>query len=159
MSKQSISLNAAADRPFLMFPKDEWFAVNNRTCSGINIKGRQIVLLENVIIKCFIIDLFNFGGKFPVIHHKVMETVEHFIFILPGSQSCLFVNDINKLTAIVVPDFSMNNGITQVQNKFQQIKGGHPVEIVLIDQIPVFPVGIDFPTVGLFIIDDFNFTV
>ena len=116
-------------------------------------------MLKDMIIKCFIIDLFNFGGKLPVIHHKVVETVEHFIFILPGSQGCFFVNDINKLTAIVVPDFSMNNGITQVQNKFQQIKGGHPVKIVLIDQIPVFPVGIDFPTVGLFIIDDFNFAV
>ena len=85
MSKQSISLNAAADRPFLMFPKDEWFAINNGTRSGINIKGRQIIVLKDMIIKCFIIDLFNLGGKFPVIHHKVVETVEHFIFILPGS--------------------------------------------------------------------------
>ena len=59
----------------------------------------------------------------------------------------------------MIPDFRMDYRITQVQNKFQQIKGGHPVKIVLIDQIPVFPVGIDFPTVRLFIIDDFNFTV
>ena len=159
MRQQTVPLNAPRDRPLLMFAQNERLAVDYRTRARINVERRQVVLLQHIIVEAFVIDLFHLQRKLTVIHHEIMKTVLDFILVLACRQSRFFVNDIHIGSAIRIPDRFLDDRIFQIQNEFNQLHGIEFVEIILIQKLTAPVIGIDLPTVGIFVIVDFNFAV
>ena len=159
MRQQGIPLNAPRDRPLLMFAQNERLAVDYRTRARINVERRQVVLLKNIVIEAFVIDLFHLQRKFTVIHHEVVETVLDFILVLTRHQSRFFIYDIHIRFAIRIPDRFLDDRIFQIQNEFDQLHGIEFVEIILIQEPAAPVIRIDLPTVGIFIIMNLCFAV
>ena len=159
MRQQAVLLNAPRDRPLLMFAQNERLAVDYRTRARINVERRQVVLLKNIIVEAFVIDLFHLQRKLTIIHHEVVETVLDFILILTRRQSRFFIYDIHIRFALRIPDRFLDDRIFQIQNEFDQFHGIEFVEIILIEKLAAPIIGIDLPAVGIFVIMNFNFAV
>ena len=157
--QQGVPLNAPRDRPLLMFAQNERLAVDYRTRARINVERRQVVLLQHIVVEAFVIDLFHLQRKFTVIHHEVVETVLDFILILTRRQSRFFIYDIDIRFVIRIPDRFLDDRIFQIQNEFDQLHRVEFVEIILIQEPAAPVIRIDLPTVGIFIIVNFNFAV
>ena len=159
MRQQGVFLNAPRDRPLLMFAQNERLAVDYRTRARINVERRQVVLLQHIVVEAFVIDLFHLQRKLTIIHHEIVKTVLDFILVLTRRQSRFLVNDIHIGSALRIPDRFLDDRIFQIQNEFDQLHGIEFVKIILIQELAAPVIGIDLPTVGIFIIVNFNFAV
>ena len=116
-------------------------------------------MLQHIVVEAFVIDLFHLQRELTVIHHEVVETVLDFILVLTRRQSRFFIYDIDIRFAIRIPDRFLDDRIFQIQNEFDQLHGIEFVKIILIQELAAPVIGIDLPTVGIFIIVNFNFAV
>ena len=157
--QQGILLNAPRDRPLLVSAQDERFGVDHRTRAGIDVERRKIVLLQNVVVEAFVVDLLDFPGQLPVVHDEIMKPVLNFVLVLPCRQRRFFVDDINKFPPFRIPDRFADDRIFQIQNEFNQFQSVEFVEVVLIEKLAALIIRTHFPAVGIGVIPDFDFSV